>query len=104
MWYNLNAPCQVCGKLTTGQSGLICGNYAHNRGNLGKCRGAWCPDCYKADPLLKFPIKRIEEEDGVELEDDTWFFLKVRVVKSDQVLYWLKNLSLTGVFVNNRVL
>ena len=70
MWYDWKAHCLVCGKPITGQLGLFCGNYAHNRGNLGKCKGAWCPDCYRADPLMVFPIKKLEEEDGVELEED----------------------------------
>ena len=69
-WYDLRASCRKCGKQIDGQSGLICGNFAHNRGNLGVCQGAWCPACYRADPLLCFPVKKIEEEDGVELEED----------------------------------
>lgn len=36
---------------------------------LGVCQGSLCPACYKADPMSWFPVKRIEEKDGVELEE-----------------------------------
>ena len=66
----MRASCLVCGKQIGGLPGLICANYALKRGDLVGCQGAWCPDCYRADPLLVFPVKKVEEEDGMELEEE----------------------------------
>ena len=30
----------------------------------------WYPKCYKADPILEFPVQKAEDEGGVLLEEE----------------------------------
>ena len=72
-WWNWAVPCQMCLKLVSYESGIICTNYGATHGRFRPCKGAWCAECFTAHPLENFEVKVPRDFHGVklsELEDE----------------------------------
>jgi hypothetical protein len=50
-WWTWDAPCHVCQRRVTYESGIICANFGLRRGHFPVCRSVWYASCFTIHPL-----------------------------------------------------
>ena len=51
------------------RKGLACGNFSVRRSGFSPCRGIWCSNCFTPLGKLPFRVRKLIDDDGVELDD-----------------------------------
>ena len=63
-WWNWSGNCVKCSVPVRRMEGIFCTNFCKPRGSWPACRKVWHAECYECLGQGKFPIKRIQDEEG----------------------------------------
>ena len=63
-WWTWSGSCAKCLLEVKGMEGIFCTNFYEPRGSWPACRKAWHAECYACLGQGKFPVMKIQDEDG----------------------------------------
>ena len=63
-WWTWSGNCAKCSRQVKGMEGIFCANFCEPRGSWTACRKAWHAECYACLGQGKFPVMKIQDEEG----------------------------------------
>jgi hypothetical protein len=63
-WWDWSGNCAKCKGPVKAMDGIFCCNFCEPRGGWPACRKAWHAKCYECLGQGKFPVRKIEDEEG----------------------------------------
>ncbi len=63
-WWTWSGSCAKCLLQVKGMEGIFCANFCEPRGSWPACRKAWHAECYACLGQGKFPVMKIQDEEG----------------------------------------
>jgi hypothetical protein len=63
-WWNWSGNCAKCSAPVRKMEGIFCANFCEPCGSWPACRKTWHARCYECLGQDKFPVKRIQDEEG----------------------------------------